>query len=86
MYIAAMINHIFISFSTVQIVSPDFFLVVYIHRLLVLVGKSKLLFLAGLASQSKRASEIDWLSDSLFVLFLSENFFIRLRVTVIDHF
>ena len=35
--------------------------------MLVLIGKSKLL-LARLASQVRRASEVGWLSDSLFVL------------------
>ena len=35
----------------------------------VLTGKSKL-FLARLISQARRASEIGWLSDSLFVLLL----------------
>ena len=44
--------------------------------MLVLNGKSKL-FLARLASQVRRASEISWLSDSLFALSLSANFFIR---------
>ena len=35
--------------------------------MLVLIGKSKLL-LARLTSQVRRASEVGWLSDSLFVL------------------
>ena len=34
--------------------------------MLVLIGKSKL-FLARLASQARRAREIGWLSDSLFL-------------------
>jgi len=34
--------------------------------MLVLFGKSKL-FLARLASEARRASEVGWLSDSLFV-------------------
>ena len=42
--------------------------------MLVLIGKSKL-FLARLASQASRASEIGWLSDSLFVLSLGKKFF-----------
>ena len=42
----------------------------------VLIGKSKLFF-ARLASQVRRASEIGWLSDSLFVLLLCEKFFIQ---------
>ena len=48
------------------------FLVIYILMLLtgggmlVLFGKSKL-FLARLASQARQASEVGWLSDSLFV-------------------
>jgi len=58
------------------------FLVIYILMLmtgggmLVLFGKSKL-FLARLASQARRASEVGWLSDSLFVLSLYVNFFIQ---------
>ena len=42
--------------------------------MLVLIGKSKL-FLARLASPARRASEIGWLSDSLFVLSLCKKFF-----------
>ena len=44
--------------------------------MLVLVGKSKL-FLPNLASQARRAREIGWLSDSLFVLSLCVKFFIQ---------
>lgn len=44
--------------------------------MLVLIGKSKL-FLARLASQVMRASEIGWLSDSLFALSLCVKFFIQ---------
>ena len=58
------------------------FLVISIEMLLtdrgmlVLIGKSKL-FLARLASPARRASEIGWLSDSLFVSSLCEKFFIQ---------
>ena len=44
--------------------------------MLLLIGKSKL-FIAILASQVRRASEIGWLSDSLFVLSLCVKFFIQ---------
>jgi len=44
--------------------------------MLVLFGKSKL-FLARLASQARRASEVGRLPDSLFVLSLSVKFFIQ---------
>ena len=43
----------------------------------VLIGQSKL-FLPRLASQARRASEIGWPSDSLFVLSLCVKFFINL--------
>jgi len=49
------------------------------REMLVLFGKSKL-FLARLASQdtqARRASEINWLSDSFFVLSLRVKFFIQ---------
>jgi len=41
-----------------------------------LFGKSKL-FLARLAPQARRATEIGWLSDSLFVLSLCVKFFFQ---------
>jgi len=44
--------------------------------MLILFGKSKL-FLARLASQARRVSEVGWLSDSLFVLSLCVKFFIQ---------
>jgi len=44
--------------------------------MLVLFAKSKL-FLARLASQARRASEVGWLSDSLIVLSLCVKFFIQ---------
>jgi len=44
--------------------------------MLVLFGKCKL-FLARPASQARRASEVGWLSDSLFVLSLCVKFFIQ---------
>jgi len=44
--------------------------------MLVLFGKSQL-FLARLASQARQASEVGWLSDSLFLLSLCVKFFIQ---------